>query len=77
MVRHLGYRIRHDRVGDPDVPGPELVQLVALLVGCRPLPERWGESTLFQGGVHFIELPIEVSSKYDLGGWILPDDALG
>ena len=77
MVRHLGYRIRHNRVGDPDIPGPELVQLVALLVGRRPLPECWGESSLGQGGVHFIELPVEVSTQYDLGGWVLPDDTLG
>ena len=77
MVRHLGYRIRHNRGGDPDVPGPELVQLVALLVGRRPLPERGDESSLCQGGVHFIELPVEVSTQYDLGSWVLPDDALG
>ena len=76
MVRHLGYRVRHNRVGDPDVSGPQLVQLVALLVGRRPLPESWGESSLCQDGVHFIELPIEVPTQYDLGGWILPDDAL-
>ena len=77
MVRHLGYRIRHNRVGDPDVPGPEIVQMVALLVGRRPLPESWGEPSLGQGGVQFVELPVEVSTQDNLGGWILPDDALG
>ena len=66
----------HNRVGDPDVSGPELVLLVALLVSRRPLPERWGESSVCQGGVYFTELPIEVSSQYDLGSWILPADAL-
>ena len=76
MVRHLGYRIRHNRVGDPDVPGPQLVQRVALLVGRRPLPESWGEPSLGQGGVHFIELPVEVSTQYNFGCWILSDDAL-
>ena len=77
MVRHIGYRIRHNRVGDPDVPGPQLVQLVALLVGRRPFLESWGESSLGQGCVHFVELPIKVPTQYDFGGWILPDDALG
>ena len=77
MVRHLGYRVRHDRVGDPDVPGPELVELVAPLISRRPLSEGWGESSLCQGGVHFVELPIEVPSQNDLGGRILSDDALG
>ena len=66
----------HNRVGDPDVSRPELVQLVALLMGRRPLPESWGESSLCQGGVHFIELPVEVSTQYDLGGWVLPDDTI-
>ena len=77
MVGDLGYRVCHNRVDDPDVPGPKLVQLVALLVGRGPLPESWGESSLGQGGMHFIELPVEVPTQYDLGGWILPDDALG
>ena len=77
MVRHIGYRIRHNRVGDPDVPGPQLVQVAALLVGRRPFLESWGESSLSQGCVQFVELPIEVPTHYDFGGWILPDDALG
>ena len=51
--------------------------MAALLVGRRPLFESWGESSLGQGGVHFIELPIEIPTQYDLGSWILPDDALG
>ena len=77
MVRYIGYRVCYYSIGYSDVPGPQLVQLVALLVGRRPLLESWGESSLGQGGVHFIELPVEVSTQYDLGGWVLPDDTLG
>ena len=76
MIGHLGYRVCHNRVSDPDVPGPELVELVAPLISRRPLSEGWGESSLGQGGVHFIELPIEIPTQNDLGGWVLPNDAL-
>ena len=77
MVGDLGYRIRYDRISDPEIPGPQLVELVDLLVGRRSIHEHWSESSLGQGGVHFIELSIEISSQNDLGGWILPDDPLG
>ena len=77
VVGDLGYRVRHNSIGDPEVPGPQLVELVAPLVGHRSLYKSRGESSLGQGGVHFIELPVEVSSHDDLGSWILPDDPLG
>ena len=77
MVGDLGYRIRHNSIGDPEIAGPQLVKVAALLVGRRPFFKSRGESSLGQGGVHFIELPIEVSTQDDLGGLILPDDPLG
>ena len=77
MVRDLVDGLSWNAVHDRYVPGPELVELVAPLISRRPLSEGWGESSLCQGGVHFIELPIEVPSQNDLGGWILSDNALG
>ena len=62
---------RHNGISDLEVPGPQLVELVAPLVGHRSLFKSRGESSLGQGGVHFVELPIEVSTLYDFGGWIL------
>ena len=44
VVGHLADRVRHHRVGDPDVSRPELIQLVALLVGHGPLSQCRGES---------------------------------
>ena len=68
---------RHNGISDLEVPGSQLLELVAPLVGHRSLFKSRVESRLGQGGVHFVELPIEVSIQYYFGGWILPDDLLG
>ena len=43
VVRDLVDMVGHDGVGDGNVPGPQLIQLVAISVGLGPLPEVRGE----------------------------------
>ena len=47
VVRYLGYRVSHNSIGYPDVPGPQLVKLVALLIGSCPVPESGCETGLY------------------------------
>ena len=67
----------HDGVEDTQVPGPQLVQLVAVSVGGDPVPQGRDEPSPSRLGVHFVELPIEVASDDDLSGLVLLDDVLG
>ena len=76
MVRHIGYQVSYHSIGYSDVPGPHLVQLVALLVGHRSLSQCRCKPGLCQGCVHFTELSVEVSAQDNLGGRVLPNDAL-
>ena len=43
VVRDLVDGVGHDGVGDGNIPGPQLIQLVAMSVGLGPLPEGRGE----------------------------------
>ena len=44
VVRDLVDGVGHDGVGNGNIPGPQLVQLVAIPVGLGPLPEGRGEA---------------------------------
>ena len=76
MIRHIGYRVCYYSIGYPDVPGPHLVQLVAPLVGRRSLSQCRCEAGLHKGGVHFVELPIQIPAQDNLSSCVLPNDAL-
>ena len=76
MVRYFGYRVCYYSIGYSDVPGPQLVQLVAPLMGRRSLSQCRFETGLHKGGVHFVELPIQIPAQDNLSSWVLPNDAL-
>ena len=76
MVRDLVNRLGYHRVGDGNVPGPKLVQLVTLPVGGRAFSQCRGESRSHHLTVDFCHLPVEVSTDDDFSLGILPDDAL-
>ena len=58
VVRDLVDMVGHYGVGDGDVPGPQLVQLVAIPVGLGPLPEGGGEAGQRKEGVHLVKLAV-------------------
>ena len=77
MVRNQVYRVCHDCVGDLEVPDPQLVELVAIIM-CGCFPSQSGYKPGYgHEGVYLIELAIQVSSYYDLCTCILLDDVLG
>ena len=76
MVRHIGYQVSYHSIGYSDVPGPQLVQLVAPLVGRRSPSQCRCEAGLYQGDVHFVELPVQIPAQDNLSSWVLPNDAL-
>ena len=68
--------MRHDGVGDGNVPRPHLVQLVAIPVCRCAISERWGESCTQQLCIHLGHLAIQVTTHNDFRCRVLPDDAL-
>ena len=72
LVHGLSYYSIHDGY----VPGPQLLKMVALPVGCRTLSECRRESRFHQLLMDLGHLPVKVTSYDDLSLYILPDDAL-
>ena len=76
MIRDLVHRLGYHRIGDGDVSGPQLVQVVTLPMCDRALFECRGESRSNHLTVDFCHLSIEVSTDDYLSLRILSDDAL-
>ena len=51
VVGYLVKRVGHDGIGDGEVPGLQLVTLVAIPMDLGPLSEGWGEADYRQEGV--------------------------
>ena len=78
MIRHLLHIVPYHRIGDGQVDGPQLVELVSPLMGClHSIPcYSWLESHLTEVLVNLCHLLVHVSSNDNPCSLVLLEDAL-